>query len=309
MVDAVKKITLIFLILLVGCTFVPARTLVPSTSPKFSFTPTADISSSQTLVITETPLKTEIPEPTQSVTPMLTPIPTPAGADAKSKVAYLLKTNGNCSLPCWWGITPGRTTWSEANTYLAVFALEITHPSSPQPENLTFYPSEFPDPNSNSPDGFLFASFAVNNSGIIEIIDSFAKTSLASMLNAIGVPSQIRINIVTIGPGPYEYTLILFYDSGIMVVYHGTTFIGDSNYVYICPDDIPKASSQLWVWDAASIHGFENIGKFGVLPPLTPLDRFPPLNELNKMQPQSFYDYYSNPSATQCIKTPWAYWF
>jgi hypothetical protein len=303
-----KRITLLFLMLLAGCTFEPARTLVPSKSPQFSFIPTADISPSQTLVITETPSKTETPEPTPSVIPILSPISTPVGEDAKSKVAYLLKTNGNCSLPCWWGITPGQTTWSDAESYLATFALEITHPSSPQPENITFYPSEFPDPNSNFPDDFLFASFAVNNSGIVEIIDSIAKTSLATMLNAIGVPSQIRINIVTLGPGPYEYTLILFYDSGIMVVYQGTTFSGDSTFVYICPGDISKASSQLWVWDAASIHGFENIGKFGVLPSLTPLDRFPLLSELNDMQPQSFYDYYTDPLPTQCIKTPWSYW-
>jgi hypothetical protein len=176
-----------------------------------------------------------------------------------------------------------------------------------QQNDLALYNAEFPNPNSNSPADYLSTDFSANKSGVIEIIDSTSKKSLSTMLDNIGVPSQI-INIVTVGPGPYEYSLILFYDSGIMVVYRGTTFIGDSTFVYICPGDITKASSQLWVWDTASIHGFENIGKFGVITPLTPLDWFRPLNEVNNMQPQSFYDYYIDPSATQCIKTPWADW-
>jgi len=242
------------------------------------------------------------------MTPSLTLIPTPLGEDAKSKVAYLLETNGNCSLPCWWGITPGQTTWSEAESYLAAFALEISHPSSPQPKNFTYYPSEFPDPNSNSPDDYLTAGFEVNSSGVIEIIDSIAKTSLASMLANNGVPLQIWIEITTnFGPGPMSYVLALFYEKGIMVIYQGTINSGDINSINICPKDIPQANSQLLVWNNTTIRTFQDIGKFAMLLDPNHL-RFRLIQEVSDMQPQSFYNYFVNPSATQCIKMPLTDW-
>jgi hypothetical protein len=243
--------------------------------------------------------------------PSLTSIFTPGGEDAKSKVAYLLETNGNCSLPCWWGITPGRTSWSEAESYLATIANSTFALGSPQPNKpIKYFGAKFPDPSSNSIDDYLYASFTVNGSGIIEVIYFSAKTSIYSMLNNIGVPSQIWINLYTLlSPGQLEYTLVLFYNKGIMVEYQGTYGIDNNHFITICPKDIPKASSWLWVWNSATIQTLEDFGKVGVVPPITPGDSSRLLNEVSDMQPQSFYDIFINPAATQCIKTPWSEWF
>jgi hypothetical protein len=236
-----------------------------------------------------------------------TQISTPEGNDRQSKIKYLVETNGNCSLPCWWGITPGKTTWDDAEPYIASFALEIPHAVSTGQNDLTFYPTKFPNPNSNSLDDYLFAEIAVNKSGIIDYIFSSTNTSLASMLASNGVPSQIWINIVTIGTG--AYTIALFYDTGVMLVYYGTNYGGNNQFITICSEDLRKANSQLWVWNSATIQTFKSIGKFGVIPPQTPDDWFRSINEVSDMQPQTFYDFYIDPSATQCIKTPWSDWF
>src|SRR5688572_13990138 len=44
--------------------------------------------------------------------------PTMTTDEAKRLVRDLLENNAGCKLPCWWGITPGKTTWSEARQIL-----------------------------------------------------------------------------------------------------------------------------------------------------------------------------------------------
>ena len=289
--------------LVAGCTKIVYPPSTPSLVPTVNGTDV--VLPSRTRIPSQTPLNTEIPTLTSPMTPTFTLIPTPLGQDARSKVAYLLKTNGNCSLPCWWGITPGQTTWSEAVAYINSFVLENPNPVSTGQDNLTFYPIKFPNPNLYSQDDYLFAEIAINGSGRIEYIFSSANTSLSTMLDNNGVPSQIWINIVTIGTG--EYTIVLFYDTGMMLVYYGTNYGGNNQFLTICPEDIRKAISQLWVWDPATIRTFEDIGKYGLIPALTP-NPFRPLQEVSDMQPHSFFDFYSKSSATECIKTPWSDW-
>jgi len=84
--------------------------LPASATPTPSLTPT----------LTPTPTSTSTPTPT--ATPTLTPLPTLPLQDAKNLVQELFETNRGCLLPCWWGITPGQTTWGEARQFLEQFA-------------------------------------------------------------------------------------------------------------------------------------------------------------------------------------------
>jgi hypothetical protein len=301
---------LIFM-LISGCSNPQAlvSTAFPSGTPSRQIENT-DIFPAATNTHIPTPQLLLIPTDTTSfIIPILTPIPTLAGEDAKRKVAYLLETNGNCSLPCWWGITPGRTTWSEAEPYLETFALGISPTGFSKQNDLAFYNAEIPDPNSNSPTDYLFAGFAVNNSGVVEIIDSTSIKSISDTLDNIGVPSQVWVEIISnFGPGPLLFTLALFYNDGVMVVYEGTIYPDNDNFILICPKNILTASSHIWVWNFTMIQTFEDIGKFSsLIAPLSP-NRFKLLNNISDMRPQSFFDYYIDPSATQCIKTPLSDW-
>ncbi len=76
------------------------------------------------------PTSSTVPEPTVSPTPMpsstFTPSPTntPTASStlpwdaARARLLDLLAKNGNCSLPCLWGISPGRSTYREAEAIL-----------------------------------------------------------------------------------------------------------------------------------------------------------------------------------------------
>jgi hypothetical protein len=282
---ALNKTFVVFLFFLAGCTSASSQILIPSPSSQFFSSPTIAIFPSQTHI------------------PTLIPIPTPVGEDAENKVTYLLQTNGNCSLPCWWGITPGRTTWAEAEVYFKPFANIIYPPSSPQPdEGIIYTHAEFPDPGSSSQNDYFFSTFLVNRSGIVETIISVTRFNLSSTLSFFGVPSQIWIRIISLFY-PYEYTLVLFYDNGMMSVFYGTT----PSFFTICYEDIPERS-QLWVWDPHTTKTIEVLDHLGINLPLTPECGFRSLDEVSDLQSQQFYDYFVDPSATQCIQIPWSDW-
>jgi hypothetical protein len=297
-----------FVFFLGGCTVIYS----PATPPIRVSTSTSTniIAPSQTVIPSLAISKTKTFTTMPSYTSTFTLLPTPVGEDSQTKIAYLLRTNGNCSLPCWWGITPGRTTWRDAETYLADFALGISPPGSSQQDDLTIFQAEFPYPNSASQDHNLFALFSVNGNGIIEIVTSPLNTSVDSVLEINGVPSQIWIKIITnFGPGPLEYTLVLFYEKGIMVFYRGTTYPGNDGFIPICPQNVPQAFSQIWVWDSTTIHTFYDIGRLGQILDTSLPNQYRLLQEVSDVQSKDFYSTYINPLASQCIKTPWSDWF
>lgn len=53
------------------------------------------------------------PEYPKLVTPRVTPLPTRLPTDIRKELSDLLQTNGNCALPCFWGIHPDQTRYDE----------------------------------------------------------------------------------------------------------------------------------------------------------------------------------------------------
>ena len=91
-------------------TYVPTSTIVHTVKPSVTLTPTKYRTASQTTS----------PRPTKI--PTLKPLPTLTTQEALLKVEDLFLHNGGCELPCWWGITPGETTWQSTQQFLASFA-------------------------------------------------------------------------------------------------------------------------------------------------------------------------------------------
>jgi hypothetical protein len=102
----------------------PPLTSIPLTVPSFP-TRTAALVQTPTPTKTTTPTHwpTITPGPTRTPTPIptvtWTPLPTLPPDKALARVLELLKTNGSCKLPCWWGIVPGKTSWAETKQILA----------------------------------------------------------------------------------------------------------------------------------------------------------------------------------------------
>ena len=86
--------------------------------------PTSTVTLAPTETFTITPTPTFAPVPRQ-------PINTPVEKD-KDKIALeLLETNNDCELPCWWGIIPNKTRWTDAEVFLKLFS-KISERHSPK---------------------------------------------------------------------------------------------------------------------------------------------------------------------------------
>ncbi len=78
-----------------------------SPAPKYTLSITPNTTPSVTISASPPP---EYP---LLVTPRVTPLPTRSPAEVTEQLNYLLQTNGDCELPCFWGIHPDQTRYEE----------------------------------------------------------------------------------------------------------------------------------------------------------------------------------------------------
>ena len=111
-----KKLQVVFLFLfLVGCSSsqIPA-TKIPDVTPTSSSLP-ADVIGPATQILTSIP---STPLPAFTSAPLLTPLPTFSSIEGVENLRIWLQGVFDCLLPCWGGITPGKTRWQEARQIL-----------------------------------------------------------------------------------------------------------------------------------------------------------------------------------------------
>jgi len=111
-----KRFQVVLLLLfLVGCSSnqIPPAT-IPGVTATSSPLPTDTIvPPTQTLTpITSTPLSAF------TSAPLLTPLPTFSSTEGVEKLRLWIEGVFDCLLPCWGGITPGKTSWQEARQIL-----------------------------------------------------------------------------------------------------------------------------------------------------------------------------------------------
>lgn len=103
---------LLFMTMVAGCSSLTESVTTPSRA-----TPTLPFNSAsptETVTPTLTPIATRTSVPLST----LTTVPTLPIEDARQKLLELLATNNGCSLPCLWGITPGKSNYQETRNIL-----------------------------------------------------------------------------------------------------------------------------------------------------------------------------------------------
>lgn len=240
---------------------------------------------------TETPLST----PTQHHT--VTPLPTLPPGEALEKITELLETNGGCKLPCWWGITPGETSWEMAQQKLAPVAEEVN----------ILLPGHFgviiDPPKAIYQEKGLGVSIYEEGGIIQELRMGYTYNyPISKMLNEFGSPTDIYIHArfyILIEP-PVKYYLVLFYeDQGLLARYTGGA--ERSEVFQICPSNIFEPDFPFtFLWSPDNPKIFEDF-----------LDRVPfrdllfsPLDEVTNIDIDTFYDWYQDPNSTACFEMP-----
>ncbi len=252
------------------------------------------------------------PTPTSTAEPTPFVIPTAGASDpaaARQLVKYLLQTNAGCKLPCWWGITPGETTWAQARLILEKTSLYIGDQGLKDNFNANVE-AYLPYPYDFAPSMEQF--YDVKN-GVVDYIrvynfDLAPEYRLSEILRDYGPPTEIWIRTFAAETLDVQDFLVdLFYqDRGILVEYRTgiplqvvdgnlrNCLIGAMNapVIHLWSPDIQNLSSD----DAKKLIDTAN------LPQPTQLQ------DATGMSVETFYETFQDPTTGVCLETPQDLW-
>jgi hypothetical protein len=282
-----KKIMLILLTLMAGCTSLQSNiaTSTPFSATSWTQTPVSPIAS-------VTPIK----HPTIAQTHhSLQPI----SPEAPRTVRELLLNNGGCRFPCYWGIiTPGKTKWEDAWISLESMADSFE-------ANGKYYVVKFVSP--NSPEKFFHLGLIVDDGIILRVRGATDKHTIKTFLEEYGVPDEIFLEACGVCREPIDHALFLYYENGIWVHYQFTRDYGytrGKREIELCESDIERIGFPLYLWD----------------PKLFDMDDHPseyfhtawevkPIKEATGLEREEFYDAIMNGDGNFCVYSDPEIWY
>lgn len=170
----------------------------------------------------------DTPAPSTS-TPTTTPVPTLSPEQEGAFLSLLLGNNGDCELPCWWGVTPGQTGSQEARDLFASQGIDdwvISHD-----ENYALMGLGYPKSGSSSYFRDVIIRFEMENNLIqyigvegnyrrelnSQLLQDWYSYSPSEILKRFDIPSYIEL--VEVENSPY-YRLTFSYELlGIEISY------------------------------------------------------------------------------------------
>ena len=231
----------------------PVETQPETATP--SARPTRPATASPTVTIT--PTITLTPAITQTPTITWSPAPTLAPEAAAGQIAQLREDNGGCRLPCWMGITPGQTTWQEAEAFFQTFSVienyEPIHTKLHDEEIVItghiihLIPGE---------DSRVWGAGISDQDGIVSMIsvDPVAARSggfgLSRILDEIGEPDQVYAGFGNFPDVKKAFMMVLYYaKENVFIYYDGVEAEVHDQIVCIQPEDLDL---NLFMWSDQS---------------------------------------------------------
>ncbi len=322
------------MLLISGCTaFHPS--IAPSITPSPrqllpNYTITSIQYSTPTITITHisTPIQSDssvTPVSTSSntslpptLTQILTPVPTLNNLQAKKYFSELLKNNAGCKLPCWWGITPGASTWEEVHRLIDYTGFGQSTESLPN--GAIFHGA-----------GYDWHAPLITNSfgyyevgGIIEGIDIFTdgyydKNQFRTLWNSYspnnilatyGLPTEVYIS-ASQGVGGAASGIIFKYTDEFMLIYGSKPLVMEIDGIpifRICPSwqDITwEPELHIFIKSADLSLSFKD---FIHLISSFPLEQYIPIKEAANIDVDEFNQRFIPGYGPACVDTPQDIW-
>ena len=229
--------------------------------------------------------------------------------ESKKLVRDLLENNAGCRLPCWWGITPGKTRWGEARPILEKVSLFISESESVETFS-TDLQVQLPYPYTFAK--YMEHSYHVEN-GIVDYIDVYnfdlaPSYPLPNLLKSYGQPSEIWIRTFSKEEREIQPFLVdVFYQELGILAEYGTGYPmkevgGNLQNCRIKEMDSPFL--DLWSPETQNL-SFQEAKKFI---DTTSLPEPKPLLEATGMDVQTFYETFQNSETDVCLETPKHLW-
>lgn len=237
---------------------------------------------------------------TQTPTPkMATGLPSPVAmlslppAEKEQLIDQILTQDVQCKLPCFAGIAPGATPWSDARSFLE----QVSEKIYPTGKSST-YAIEIQQGS--------VVDFYVPRDKVEFIMAPRKQYSVDELLNAYGEPDEIYIYILDALPvdTTVSYIVHLYYKMGFVVQYYGEAAKGPAVSVCLTEKEGESKDAFLWLWDGDSKISFEDVyqdyvSKF--YQPEVSLGYYR-LADLSDLTVHEFYEAYRNQSKEGCLQ-------
>lgn len=282
------------------------------TATEILLTETSVVSSS-TPVLTLTQFQTKIlpsKTPTPTLTPTITVTWVPPTLNDYS-IQTLIDTNGNCELPCWWGLVPGVTTKEQVVSFFDQIDIDSMESLGknilPDEPSIT---SEFIE--------FFYTLPGGNGIGNLELIfwndvltyiavdedTAIYRYQLESTLNKLGKPDKILLYVITHGPGKDKpYVFVLIYEKIRTVVAYGSDGFEVEENIQVCINNFEKPVLITWNDEFGFLERVDQtfMGGGGEY-------KLQSLEDATNLSIDDFYDQFTDPDGSDCFETSIEFW-
>ncbi|MEW5869740.1 MAG: hypothetical protein AB1894_10735 [Chloroflexota bacterium] len=301
----------------------PTSTIKMSPIASFTATQTSQPIPTSTLVMTSAyPIATStlvIPTTTQ------TPLPTLTASERIDKFRELLTTNLGCRFPCWWGITPGKSTWAETRQFLTYLGPEKISSRTIMASKTLYIPSGFDLKVKKQTDGlpgYIYNTlFFVEEGGIVERIHvnavgftnyiEFQRLWINEMprviLREYGIPSRIWFwTYPSLMGHSHGYDLWLIYDQQGFILYYEGLLEVDEDIFHICIYDDGReiAAMKMHLQSPDDPTPLERMGYLTSFEDLGILD----IEAASGLSVEAFYQRFTRDDQPACFETPIKIW-
>lgn len=317
------SIVLIGLLLLIGCTkselgaTTITATHIPIATTSLSFsTITPTHSPTVTRQHTASPVLTNTQKSSRVTTlPRKTPLPTLSEDESRSAVTDLFENNAGCRLPCWWGLVPGKTLWTDAEHFLSQFALFMGKYYPVRSENQFYVDVQIPTPLKQVDSSWVDISYLTQDyfvkDGAIETIEIFnydlvPAYSITNFLQMYGQPDGVWIRTFREEEQNSQPFLVDFFyeNQGILMEYSGGELVDLGDRLRNCLDK-QVDSPFIYLWSPDKPLTFEEATETFLDTENSPEPI--PVKDATGIDTEEFYENILI-SGVSCIETPKELW-
>ncbi len=228
-----------------------------------------------------------------------------AESEAAARVEALLETNGDCRLPCWWGIVPGVTTWRKAHALLTrmMKPIDVVLIGDKKDNEIYFRGSySFKDQ--------LWVSIEATDQTVhaimVDLNEKYLPNwKLSRLLQSYGMPEEIYLRAYNYSPDVPVQIFLYYPSQGIAVEYLYYVRPVDQA-LRLCDLEHP-ASGEVYTGEPSSFTDFSSIAESALWHPKA--DAIFPLMEAVGWSNKLFYETFKVSASEQdCIETPVSLW-
>jgi hypothetical protein len=272
-----RLLVFFLLLILVGCSVanMPAEEVVVSPA---------------TIIPSSTSLPTKTPFPT--ALPSLTPLPILSSDETFNQ---LFKSENTCEVPCWWGIIPGVSTWTETKQYIeqfsslsfGVYQVEYDlHITKSTPAEVYGWGVWNPIPGTD----YGVAVLLEVQNDIVTALEAQGELvwyffPIDKLLEHYGPPDKVLIGIGEYDSNPPSFyaRIYLLYEEQRILTSYGFSGSGTTSPLSICLYEYNTRS--MFLWSLGSELNFD-------------FSKLKPLEEFSELVPKTFYERFKDKENT-----------